>query len=151
MEYKSVAINPKISLVANSTGSGQNYISSWDESVGIEGFETVYWTYTITSAAQYYKLTKVCGQWVSHDGSITLSNRTNIIKVMGGADTSSVNRLYTYHPTSSKFTTTLTSTPQFKYGDGGITIMNSKMNITLTRGGTKWSFAMIVIGVLFSD
>lgn len=118
-------------------GSGSKYGETWDSSMGVKAYITIYYKWK-DGALTGYLLTQVTGGWTVVDTSISLSNRSLefgcVGGVFGGGAANSM-QFYAYAPTSNSFSWNTNFTQYIERG-----VVGAKTSVTLKRGtSSTWT------------
>lgn len=119
--------------------TGSKYEESWDDSIGVKAYSTIYFTKTTSGGIEYGKLTSISGGWSRSDTTISLSGRKVTFGQSGWPAGSQTKTVY---PTGNTWNYTAPSTWDAVSLDADYTL-GATSTVTLTRGTrSSWTLKL---------
>ncbi|GEM_PF-5748907 len=121
--------------------SGNTYLDKWDNSLGVLGYCTIYYSISTDSyGVAIYNLTKVTGGYTISDSSISVSSQNLVYGAVGTGPTGMVNNSNTKTPTSSSWSY---NTGYSKYiAFAGYYTFGATYTLNLSRTTSNWSLTL---------
>lgn len=127
--------NTNNNLIIMSTQSGNKTESTWDSSLGVRAYSTIYYSRTVIGGISRAKLTSVSGGWAISDSQISLSNRK---LVMGTSGWPAGHQSVTHNLSSNSWVYNAPSSWDYVSTEAGNSI-GATTTVTLKRGTSTWT------------
>ncbi len=126
-----------------SSGNGNKYKEGLDSTAGVRAYSTLYYTWNDDEGPMTIDLTSVVGGWMKLDSQYTFGTRTVNYGASGPSAVNGalINQSSTYNPGTSTTFNIPTPSSWVAIVIGEYAVVGATQILSITRGGTTWSFS----------